>query len=717
MTFGSASLSRSASRAGSFLKREVWVWPIIAVVLLSVLGYAVQGSIEKTMKSSLRSQLETLLSVEEAMLQTYLRAQESNAVSMANDLETRELVQGLISPRSVPAVGAAGVAADKLRAALGPAMASHDYTGFFVADKSQTILAASELDLVGQTENPDFAKFVVPALEGAALVSRPFASVTPLKDEELGKSVTGVPTMFVCAPIRDDAFQVVGVLALRMRPEKEFTRILQLGRIGESGETYAFDGEGRMLSNSRFDDDMILQGLLPDEPGSRSILKLLVRDPGGDVTRGFRPKMRRAELPLTKMVASATTTGAGFDVEGYRDYRGVPVVAAWTWLAPYGFGVATEIDFEEAYRPLTILQRTFWGLFTLLAASSLAIFLFSLALAKQQRRAQKAVVEAEQLGQYKLERKLGAGAMGVVYQGRHAMLRRPTAIKLLNLDNVTEGSIARFEREVQITSQLNHPNTVAIYDYGRTPEGIFYYAMEFLDGIDLEVLVERYGPQPPGRVIQILKQVCGSLYEAHSLGLVHRDVKPANIMLNRRGSEPDVIKVLDFGLVKALDESKKANTTSQGSLTGTPLYMSPEAIQMPESVDSRSDLYAVGAVGYFLLTGKPVFEATSIVDLCQKQIDMVPQTPSSRLGKPVSEGLENTLMTCLEKSRAKRPATAREIADRLSRCPEANTWTIDDADTWWSKHERGLTQSLGMSSSNLAGESQVDREMLVTLIQ
>ena len=298
----------------------------------------------------------------------------------------------------------------------------------------------------------------------------------------------------------------------------------------------------------------------------------------------------------------------------------MPVVGAWTWLPESDIGVATEIDYAEAFRPLTILQRTFWGLFALLALAALAIFVFTLVVARLRREAQKAAIEAQQLGQYKLEQKLGAGGMGVVYKGHHAMLRRPTAIKMLDVDKVNEASIERFEREVQITSQLNNPNTVAIYDYGRTPEGVFYYAMEYLDGIDLQTLVERYGPQPVPRVIHILQQICGSLYEAHSLGLVHRDIKPANIMLNRRGGEPDVVKVLDFGLVKALDDEKQAGLTQQNSLTGTPLYMSPEAIQLPNSVDPRSDLYAVGAVGYFLLTGQPVFEAENVVELCQKHV-------------------------------------------------------------------------------------------------
>jgi serine/threonine protein kinase len=270
------------------------------------------------------------------------------------------------------------------------------------------------------------------------------------------------------------------------------------------------------------------------------------------------------------------------------------------------------------------------------------------------------------------------------------MMRRETAIKMLNVDKVNDESIARFEREVQITCQLNHPNTIAIYDYGRTPEGVFYYAMEFLDGIDLQMLIDEYGPQSEQRVIQILLQVCGSLYEAHSQGLVHRDVKPANIMLNRRGCQPDVVKVLDFGLVKAIDDEQQANMTSAGSLTGTPLYMSPEAIQSPMSVDARSDIYAVGAVGYFLLTGTPVFEAASLVELCQKHVDETPVPPSGRFTTDVSSGLEDAILACLENSRAKRPQTARDLAQLLAKCQKTtNPWSIDDGDAWWGRHERG----------------------------
>ncbi len=695
MTWAKSSMGRSISRTGLFFKKQIWIWPLIAVVLLSAIGFFVRRSMELTMKDSLRSELQTLVGVEAAMLQTYFEVQENNAESLANDLDIRRIIYKLLDPSSVEE--SVEELNRQLEKALGPALTAHEYAGFVVVDKEKRVIAAHTRQLIGQ-ELPKNFEFVTRALEGEVSVSPPFASMVPLKDET-GKVRTGVPTMFVVAPIRDESFQVVGVLGLRMRPELEFTRTMALGQFGKTGETYAFDNDGLLVSDSRFNDELILLGLLPDQAGARSILQLLIRDPGGDMTAGYRPQVRRHELPLTKMVAEAIAGGSGVDVDGYRDYRGVSVVGAWTWLPEANVGVATKVDYAEAFRPLTILRRTFWGLYTLLALAAIAIFVFTIMVTRLRREAQKAAIEAQQIGQYKLERKLGAGGMGVVYKGHHAMLRRPTAIKMLDVDKVNEASMERFEREVQITSQLNHPNTVAIYDYGRTPEGVFYYAMEYLDGIDLQTLVENYGPQPVPRVIRILEQICGSLYEAHSLGLVHRDIKPANIMLTRRGGEPDVVKVLDFGLVKAQDEEKRAGLTQQNSLTGTPLYMSPEAIQLPSSVDPRSDLYAVGAVGYFLLTGQSVFSAENVVELCQMHVSATPIPPSQRVPTKISDELEGAMMACLEKSRAKRPQTARELAVRIARCAEASAWSIDEADAWWGRHERGQSQSSLVSQS------------------
>ena len=206
------------------------------------------------------------------------------------------------------------------------------------------------------------------------------------------------------------------------------------------------------------------------------------------------------------------------------------------------------------------------------------------------------VRENAQIGQYRLREKIGQGGMGAVYRATHALLRRDTALKVLLPDRVGTSGSSRFEREVKLTAQLTHQNTVAIFDYGRTPDGVFYYAMEYLEGGDLERLVEYAGPLPPARAVWILEQLCGALAEAHALGLIHRDVKPSNVILCERGREGDIAKICDFGLVKDLNASGDAALTQENALTGTPLYLAPESITAPETVDARADLYSLGAL-------------------------------------------------------------------------------------------------------------------------
>ncbi len=474
-----------------------------------------------------------------------------------------------------------------------------------------------------------------------------------------------------------------------------------MARFGESGETFAFDRGGQLLSQSRFDEELKHLGLIPDREDASSILNLALKDPGVDLTAGNRPRVRRPDQALMRMVAEAVDGREGVDVDGYRDYRGVPVIGAWTWLKEYGFGVGTEVDRAEAYRSLSILRIAFWVLFVLLLLAVLAILAFTLAVARMRRSMRQAAIDARQLGQYQLEEKIGAGGMGVVYRGRHAMMRRPTAIKLLDADKTTEDAISRFEREVHLTSQLTHPNTIAIYDYGRTPEGVFYYAMEYLDGINLDQVVRRHGPQPEARVIHILQQICGSLTEAHGVGLIHRDIKPANIVLCHRGGQYDVVKVLDFGLVKAADSERDVSLTAVGSITGTPLYLAPETIERSDTIDARSDLYAVGAVGYYLLTGSPVFDGKSVIEICMQQLHAEPEPPSQRLGQPVSREFESLLLSCLAKNPKDRPASAQELLLRLTRCPTAHDWTPEDARTWWQEHAPQPSSAAAETDSRL----------------
>jgi serine/threonine protein kinase len=291
------------------------------------------------------------------------------------------------------------------------------------------------------------------------------------------------------------------------------------------------------------------------------------------------------------------------------------------------------------------------------------------------------------------------------------MLRRPTAIKLLPPERAGEVNLQRFEREVQMTARLSHPNTVAIYDYGRTPDGVFYYAMEYLEGINLEDLVRQYGPQPPGRVRHILEQVSSALVEAHGIGLLHRDIKPANIILTERGGVPDVAKVVDFGLVKRFERDQPDITMSAANvLTGTPLYIPPEAITMPDVADPRSDLYAVGAVGYFLLTGHPVFDAASVVEVFAHHLHTEPVPPSRRAGRAVPPDFERVIMRCLRKAPDERPPDARALVNELRACSLASAWSADEAVRWWDSFRRAPRS--GIPAEN---REQMDDGLTVTV--
>jgi len=337
-----------------------------------------------------------------------------------------------------------------------------------------------------------------------------------------------------------------------------------------------------------------------------------------------------------------------------------------TQVTPRAFGSSTTSGY--VFTAFSLL----WCAFAVLAAAANSRELYGL-------RAK--IREIGKLGQYTLEEKIGEGGMGVVYKATHAMLRRPAAIKLLSKERSSEKDQLRFEREVQLTSRLRHPNTVSIFDYGRTSEGAFYYVMEYLDGLDLEQLVVHHGPVDAARVIHILRQVCGALGEAHALELVHRDIKPANIVLMARVDEPDVVKVVDFGLARTLE--RNTDESRVGALTGTPLYLSPEAITSPEATDARSDIYALGAVGYFLLAGRNVFDGSTVVEVLSRHMLEAPAPPSKQLGRPLPADLEAVILKCLAKDRDARPASAAALAEALLNCEDAGRYDRKAALTWW----------------------------------
>jgi serine/threonine-protein kinase len=357
---------------------------------------------------------------------------------------------------------------------------------------------------------------------------------------------------------------------------------------------------------------------------------------------------------------------------------GIPLVAAMYWHYLHvdlsiwkSFGYPARSD-ERVAASQAVITVMWWTLTVGLSALASKVI----------HRLRKEVRDIQSLGQYKLGRKLGEGAMGVVYEANHGMLKRPTAIKLLRPEITDRDSLERFRREVQLTAKLTHPNTVTIYDYGRTPDGMFYYAMELLSGATLTQVVNASGEQPVERVVRVLRDASLALNEAHNIGLIHRDIKPSNIMLARQGGVPDVTKVLDFGLVKNLGQIDDLEQTNTLSIKGTPHYLSPEAIQEPQGIDARTDLYALGAVGYYLLSGRHVFEGKTIMEVCLHHLQSKP-TPLSEVGSlDVPPALEELIFACLEKDQANRPASGQELADALDKLKVAR-WTRMDAEAWW----------------------------------
>lgn len=287
------------------------------------------------------------------------------------------------------------------------------------------------------------------------------------------------------------------------------------------------------------------------------------------------------------------------------------------------------------------------------------------------------------LGKYKLLGQIGKGGMSHVYLAEHVLMERRVAIKVLPRQRVKDRSyLSRFQLEARAAARLDDVNIVRVFDIDNEGD-THYIVMEYVEGRDLHQTVSQNGPLPFVTAVRYVAQVATGLQHAHEMGLVHRDIKPANIMLNRRGADPDVVKVLDFGLVKEVDSD------GQRGMAGTPLYMSPEAIQMPGTVDPRSDLYAVGAVGYFMLTGRVVFEANDMQQLLHMHLEETPAAPSLLRGERLPEELEDALLACLDKNRAKRPQTARELSLRLDKVVAGDGWNVEKADLWWNQHERG----------------------------
>ncbi len=689
-----------------WMRRNLWIWPLVFALLLGVFSWSTLRTLETTRREQLRSELETTRDAAVAAIRVWQHGTTQSVERVARDPRVVAAVAELVetSRRSGESIDALKSAPqfDELHELLDDFATAGEFANWGLQSPSGFMLASANPEALGR--RPRATAGLIPRVFDGESIFTP-----PIRWDSGGAGSDEAPlvTMIVAVPVRDRDGAVIASLGFGLDPEADFSRLLHIARPGRTGETYGFDADGLMVSRSRFEAQLRDLGLLPADENVTSALAIQIRDPGGDLTRGFQPSVPALARPLTRMAASAIAGEAGSDVEGYPDYRGVPVVGAWTWLPELGMGMATEIDVAEAYAGLVAVRTRLRALIGLLALAALGMFGYSFVV----MRLQGQVAEAKQLGRYQIERKLGKGGMGTVYLARHALLRRPTAIKVLDGDRADAEGVARFEREVQVSSSLSHPNTIEIYDYGYTPDGTFYYVMELLRGITIGTCIESDGPQCETRVVAIMSQACSSLAEAHRSGLIHRDLKPSNIMLCERGGLLDFVKVLDFGLVRQESQAEDVALTSVNSLTGTPLYMSPEAVEHPDQMDVRSDVYQLGAIFYYMLTGSHVFSGATPVEVLARHISEPPEPPSSRLGRPVSGDLEALVLRALSKKPDDRPADAGALLVELEACRIEGRWTQADAREWWARwvgaHPEGVDGE-GATTGSLPSAWEID---------
>jgi serine/threonine-protein kinase len=371
------------------------------------------------------------------------------------------------------------------------------------------------------------------------------------------------------------------------------------------------------------------------------------------------------------------------------------VIVAYATLIPSDWRRCTLVVSTMALVPLTVI--TWGGLLTLPSPSTALFYLttpmvifLSIAVViaamgtHRIEMLRQAAAHVRKLGQYQLKQRLGAGGMGEVYLAEHLLLKQPCAVKLIRPERAGDAAVLRrFEREVQATARLKHWNTVQIFDYGHAADGTFYYVMEYLPGPTLEQLVKHHGPLPAERAVHLLRQMCLALREAHAMGLIHRDLKPANIMLCERGGIHDVVKLLDFGLVKAVGlGSQEDKLTQEGAIAGTPAYMSPEQASGKDHLDARTDIYSLGAVAYFLLTGHPPFRGNKAIQLIVAHIQEQVR-PLTDLRPDVPGDVQGVVLRCLEKDAARRFAEVTRLHEALAACACAGQWTEEMAAQWW----------------------------------
>jgi len=655
----------------------------MAVMIVAGAGFWSHHAVMKSVEDLLIVNLEANLNASANALTVWIENERDFVRSWAEEKQLRRLTEASLRSGAV----VTEIDLKKVQSLLASILAEKDIQGWAVIDAAGVVRFTSRgIPYQAGRISAELKPYLDFVLKGYLAFIPPILKKDVIAD---ASAPVDEAILLTAAPVRNAEGQPIAALVFTIRPDGHFSRILSASRMGVEGDTYAFNRKGFLISESRFENQLKTFGLLPDQPDARSILRILIHDPGGDLAAGYKPTGVPDTWAPTHMLASALRGEAGFHLAGYRDYRGVNVVGAWRWLPAYDFGIATEVPQQMVQRIQRPLRLAFQGLMGLVVVMA-GLVLFS---TFKMSHLQQSIDEIKQVGHYTIQEKLGEGGMGKVYKATHALLKRPTAIKFLKPDALTADSLERFEREVQITSRLTHPNTIEVYDYGRTAEGVFYYAMEYLPGIGLDDLIALEEAIPPARAVHILRHICYSLEEAHGMGLIHRDIKPPNVILCERGGQYDTVKVLDFGLVKDV-KNQDVQMTAMHEMTGTPAYVAPERLTDPGQVDQRADIYSLGAVGFNLLSGTDVFDGANAVEICYHVMKTPPPRVAARATQTIPTTLDQLIDDCLAKEPNDRPGDVTRILAVLDSIEGLAPWDQVEARRWWEENATRFSKKI-----------------------
>lgn len=604
------------------------------VALLALLAVALWSGrgIERSLREIRAAELRTALDTGAAELDAWIAERAQDARELAAREDVRAAFAGADGARTQP----------------------QDSPALTGGSAAIVLLDAHARLLASNAANQPEARFDETMLRG----------MRPVLDGADHAVVPRLPSIWIAVPVRVGA-RTVGALATGFRADPALAGVLDRSAPGHSGAVFVFDGRGGLFFRSR-------QAI--DQDAAQA---------GASATAASGDALAPPGLIAAALAQAATGESAqGVMLDPYPGRRDAERIGAWRLLPGHNLGIAVEMDAAEAYAVLRYLHTGIAAAGALLLLAWIAVFIPRETLARALHRGSA----LRQVGPYRLLRQIGEGAISNVYLARHRRLPRAAAVKVLKAQSTTDEWIARFAREVQLASGLRHPNTIVIYDYGNTPGGVFYYAMEYLEGLSLAELVEHYGPVPAARAAYLLRQVCGSLAEAHANGLIHRDIKPQNIMTCELHGAHDVVKVLDFGLVKRLTGAHTRDLSRSLHILGTPLYMAPERIRDPSAVGPRADIYSLGAVAFYLLTGRRLFETETDHDLTYHIVHVEAPRAALHAPQPVAREFDELIARCLAKDAAQRPASVDEVAATLDAILATHPWSAQQIEAWWARN-------------------------------